>query len=109
PDPTGWDGGLPEVEPSLTVYAMERRGRGASSDAQAYAAEREFEDVAAVVDEIGGPVDVVGHSWGAVCALEAARLTQNIARLVLYDPSVISTRSGEVPYVLADELDGLIA
>jgi pimeloyl-ACP methyl ester carboxylesterase len=61
------------------------------------------------VDEIGGPVDVVCHSWGAVCALEAARLTHNIARLILYDPVVISTRSPDLPYGLADELDGLIA
>lgn len=108
-DHTAWDGVRAELEPSFTVDAMERRGRGASGDAQTYAAEREFEDVAAVVDDIGGPVDVVGHSWGAVCALEASRLTRNIARLVLYEPTVISTRSGETPYGLADELDQLIA
>jgi pimeloyl-ACP methyl ester carboxylesterase len=108
-DHAAWDAVRAELEPSLSIYAMDRRGRGASGDARAYAVEREFEDVASVVDAIGGPVNVVGHSWGAVCALEAARLTRNIARLVLYDPMVISTRSGEVPYVLADELDELIA
>jgi len=32
----------------------------------------------------------------------------NIARLVLYDPSVIDTRSPDVPYGLPDELDGLL-
>jgi pimeloyl-ACP methyl ester carboxylesterase len=108
-DHTAWDGVRPELERSFTVYAMERRGRGLSGDAQPYVAEREFEDVAALVDGIGGPVDVVGHSWGAVCALEAARRTQNIARLVLYDPVVISTRSPEDPFDLPDELDALIA
>jgi pimeloyl-ACP methyl ester carboxylesterase len=54
-------------------------------------------------------VHVAGHSWGAVCALEAARLTRYIARMVLYDPSVISTRSPDVPFPLPDELDALIA
>ena len=98
---------MPLLEPSFTLYAMERRGRGSSGDAETYSGEREFEDVAAVVDGIGGPVDVVAHSWGAACALEAARLTPNVARLVLYDPTVISTRIA--PYTLADELDALIA
>ena len=65
--------------------------------------------MAAVVDQLGAAVPVLAHSWGAVCALEAARLTRNIARLVLYEPNVISTRSGETPYRLADELDELIA
>lgn len=106
-DHAAWDAVRPELESAYTVYAMDRRGRGASGDSATYAAEREFEDVAAVVDHIGGAVPVVAHSWGAVCALEAARLTRNIARLVLYEPSMISTR--QAPYGLADELDELIA
>jgi pimeloyl-ACP methyl ester carboxylesterase len=53
-----------------------------------YAIERESEDVAAIVDGIGGPVDVVGHSYGALCSLEAARLTKHLRRLVLYEPPV---------------------
>jgi pimeloyl-ACP methyl ester carboxylesterase len=69
------------------VYAMERRGRGLSGDAHVYAVEREWEDVAALVDAIGGAVDVVGHSFGGLCALEAARLTANVRRLVLYEPT----------------------
>jgi len=108
-DHTAWDAVRAELESACTVYAMDRRGRGGSGDAPTYAAEREFEDVAAVVDQLGAAVPVLAHSWGAVCALEAARLTRNIARLVLYEPNVISTRSGETPYRLADELDELIA
>jgi pimeloyl-ACP methyl ester carboxylesterase len=77
---------LPTLTPHFTVYAMDRRGRGGSGDAPAYALEREFEDVAAVVDSIGAPVHLLGHSFGALCALEAARLTPNIAKLVLYEP-----------------------
>jgi hypothetical protein len=29
-----------------------------------YAIEREFEDVAGLVDSIGGPVNLFGHSYG---------------------------------------------
>jgi pimeloyl-ACP methyl ester carboxylesterase len=55
----------------FTVYAMDRRGRGASGDAPEYALEREFEDVAAAVDALPGPVYLYGHSFGGVCAVEA--------------------------------------
>jgi pimeloyl-ACP methyl ester carboxylesterase len=74
------------MEPHRTVYAMDRRGRGDSGDTQAYALEREWEDIAAVVDTIGGSVEVVAHSFGASCALNACRLTPHVRRLVLYEP-----------------------
>jgi pimeloyl-ACP methyl ester carboxylesterase len=64
---------------------MDRRGRGGSGDSAGYGLEREAEDVAAVVDWIGGPVHVLGHSFGALCALEAALLTPNITSLILYE------------------------
>lgn len=76
------------LERRCRVYAMDRRGRGHSGDAAAYAAEREWEDIAAVIDAIGGSVDVVAHSFGAMCALEAARLTDNVRRLILYEPTM---------------------
>jgi pimeloyl-ACP methyl ester carboxylesterase len=39
-----------------------------------------------VVDSIGKGVDLLGHSFGAICALEAALRTPNLRRLVLYEP-----------------------
>ena len=48
-DHTAFHGVLPELEPRLTVYAMDRRGRGGSGDHPTYAVEREAEDIAAVV------------------------------------------------------------
>src|SRR5688572_22738985 len=87
-DRTRWAPVLPALSERFTVYACDRRGRGASGDGPAYAIEREFEDVAAVVDGIGGPVDLLGHSYGAICALEAAARTQNLQRLVLYEPPI---------------------
>jgi pimeloyl-ACP methyl ester carboxylesterase len=74
-----------DLERRYTVHAMDRRGRGGSGDAPAYALQREAEDIAAVVDAIGEPVTVLGHSFGGLCALEAARLTDNMRGLILYE------------------------
>lgn len=82
---TTWRLVLPELERRFTVYAMDRRGRGASGDAPVYDLLREAEDVAGVIDAIGGPVNVIGHSYGGLCALEASLLTTNLRRLVLYE------------------------
>jgi pimeloyl-ACP methyl ester carboxylesterase len=87
-DHTRWNPVLPAFEAHFTVYAVDRRGRGASGDSDKYAIEREFEDVAAVVDSIKEPVNLLGHSYGAICALEAALLTRNIRKLVLYEPPI---------------------
>jgi pimeloyl-ACP methyl ester carboxylesterase len=92
-DHTRWRTVLPLLEPHATVYAVDRRGRGASGDADRYAIEEEFVDIAAVVDAAaassGGPVDLLGHSYGAVCALEATLLSAAVRRLVLYEPPVL--------------------
>jgi pimeloyl-ACP methyl ester carboxylesterase len=78
---------LPALEQEFTVYAVERRGYGESGDTSNYAVEREFEDIAAVVDAIGDRVNLLGHSFGGFCVLEAALLTSNLRRLIVYEPS----------------------
>lgn len=45
-----WRFVLPTLERYFTVYAMDRRGRGESGDSLPYAIQREFEDIAALVD-----------------------------------------------------------
>lgn len=82
---TAWRFVVPEFERRFTVYAMDRRGRGASGDSPAYGLQREAEDVAAVIDAIGEPVNVLGHSYGALCAIEAALLSAHLRRLILYE------------------------
>jgi pimeloyl-ACP methyl ester carboxylesterase len=69
-----WEPVLPELQKHFTVYAIDRRGRGESGNGggAGYDIEREFEDVVAVIDSIDGPADLFGHSYGAICALEAA-------------------------------------
>jgi pimeloyl-ACP methyl ester carboxylesterase len=81
-----WEPVLPELRKHFTVYAMDRRGRGESGgDGADYGIEREFEDVVAVIDSIGEAVNLFGHSYGAICALEAALRSDRIRRLVLYE------------------------
>jgi pimeloyl-ACP methyl ester carboxylesterase len=88
-DHTRWGALLPHLEPHFTVHAMDRRGRGASGDHPDYTIEREYEDVAAVVDSIaqdsGTSIPVYGNSYGGICAFGGALLTKNISRLVLYE------------------------
>jgi pimeloyl-ACP methyl ester carboxylesterase len=107
-DHTRWAGILPQLQQHFTVHAMDRRGRGASTDdAESYDILREAEDVAAVVDAIGQPVDIVGHSYGGVCSLEAAVLTDGIRRLVLYEPP-LPTGVPMYPPGLPDRMQTLI-
>ena len=82
----GWAGLIPFLEPSLTACPIDRRGHGESGDAPTYEQAREFEDVAAVVTDIGGPVDLFGHSFGGPVALEAALLARDVRRVILYEP-----------------------
>ncbi|MDR7469689.1 MAG: alpha/beta fold hydrolase, partial [Armatimonadota bacterium] len=60
-----WDPVVAEFDGSISTFAMDRRGFGASGDAPGYEIEREFDDVAAVVDAVaartGGPVALWGH------------------------------------------------
>jgi pimeloyl-ACP methyl ester carboxylesterase len=74
-DHSRWRPVLPALEEHLTVYAIDRRGRGGSGDTDDYAVERDFEDVAAVVDSFGEPVNLLGHSYGRLLALGATLLT----------------------------------
>jgi pimeloyl-ACP methyl ester carboxylesterase len=67
---------------------MDRRAHGASGDTAPYSLQKEVDDVVAVVAAQPGPVFVLGHSFGAVCAFEAAFRTPKIARLALYEPPV---------------------
>ena len=87
-DHTRWVPVLPAFEQHFTVYAVDRRGRGGSGDAEQYAIEREFDDIVALVNSIEEPVFLLGHSYGAICSLEAARRTSHLRKLVLYEPPI---------------------
>ncbi len=112
-DHTRWEALRPLLTPHVTVHAMDRRGRGASGDHPEYQLEREFEDVAAVIDAItnasGSPVDVYGHSFGGLCAFGAAPLTSNISRLVLYEGwPPVDPEAWVPPEGLMERLDAML-
>jgi pimeloyl-ACP methyl ester carboxylesterase len=105
-DHNRWAPVLPALEERFTVLAIDRRGRGQSGDADDYALEREFEDVVAVVESATEGVNVLGHSYGGICALEAALLTDTIRKLVLYEPPLGFLAS---PPHVVDQLEALLA
>jgi pimeloyl-ACP methyl ester carboxylesterase len=95
----------------LTVFNYDRRGRGDSGDTLPYSVEREFEDLAAVLDLAGGTAAVYGTSGGAIWALEAAARGLGITGLVLWEPPYIAddetTRTRPVGY--AEQVAELVA
>jgi pimeloyl-ACP methyl ester carboxylesterase len=113
-DHARWATILGLLEPHATVHAIDRRGRGASTDGPEYAIEHEYEDVAAVVDHVaaaaGEKVDVLGHSYGGVVAYGAAHLTDNVRSLVLYEGWPASDPSGmQAPAAVAERMEHLLA
>ncbi|MGB5157235.1 alpha/beta fold hydrolase [Desulfobacterium sp. N47] len=83
-----------------SVWVMDRRGRGHSGDSPAYTLINEAQDVAAVINAIGGKVNVLAHSFGGLCALETALLNSNVGRLIIYE---IPVPWGGYPW--SDEFD----
>jgi len=69
----------------FTCFVMDRRGRGLSGEHPEYAIEKEYEDVEAVLTATGERPNLMGHSYGAVCALGAALRTP-VRRMMLYEP-----------------------
>jgi pimeloyl-ACP methyl ester carboxylesterase len=70
----------------FTVYSYDRRGRGDSGDTPPYTADRESEDIGALIDDAGGTASLFGHSSGACLALEAAvKLGPKVTGLAMYD------------------------
>jgi pimeloyl-ACP methyl ester carboxylesterase len=104
-----WNLVLPKLNSHFTVYAMERRGRGQSGDAPDYSIEREFEDVAALANSVGCPVDIFGHSFGAACVLGAARQIPNLRRMILYEPPMLQEQQSPQRAVLLDRMEQMLA
>ncbi|TVQ05817.1 MAG: alpha/beta hydrolase [Balneolaceae bacterium] len=110
-DHTRWE--LFDIRPTLsqhfTVYAIDRRGRSGSGDVSPYMPEREFEDVAAVADSINEPVTLLGHSYGAFCALGASLITYHVHKLILYEPVFRVTQHQFVSDDVIEEMEILLA
>ncbi|MGW5069386.1 alpha/beta fold hydrolase [Streptomyces cyaneofuscatus] len=98
------------LAPHFTVINYDRRGRGASGDADAYAPEREIEDIAALVEHAGGSASLFGSSSGAVLALRAAAAGVGVDRLALYEPPFVVAKGDDgPPEDLARQITELLA
>jgi pimeloyl-ACP methyl ester carboxylesterase len=87
---------VPLLRDRFTVVTMDRRGRAQSGDGPDYTMEQEAEDVLAMLDAVDAEL-LVGHSYGALCAIQAAERTERLRRLVVYEP----------PIAVRDRLGGL--
>jgi pimeloyl-ACP methyl ester carboxylesterase len=95
------------LQDDFTVYTYDRRGRGESWDTLPYAAEREVEDLRALIEQAGGEAYVYAISSGGALALAAA---PSIAKLALYEPPFMAeagdgTRGKEYTERLRELLD----
>jgi pimeloyl-ACP methyl ester carboxylesterase len=88
----------------FTVTFYDRRGRGESGDTQPYAAEREYEDLAAVIAAAGGDAYVLGFSSGAALALQAAAAGVPMKKLASYEAPYVgmNLKKGVEPDYLAE-------
>ncbi|WP_158561235.1 alpha/beta fold hydrolase [Emticicia sp. C21] len=84
-DQTGWTSMLAK---NFTVIIYDRRGRGESTDTKPYDAEREIEDIKALIDIAGGSAYLFGSSSGAALSLLAAEKLgpEKVTKLALYEP-----------------------
>ena len=94
----------------FTVFMYDRRGRNQSGDTAPYAADREIEDLEALINEAGGSAYVYGISSGAALALAATAKGLNITKLALYEPpfEVPGTKSG-APKDMLPQLKTMVA
>jgi pimeloyl-ACP methyl ester carboxylesterase len=93
---TNWQEVKPLLQERFTVYALARRGRGETSPTRGHSVDDEAADVVAVRETVEQPAFLLGHSYGAVCALgAAAQDPSGVRKLVLYEhpgPTVITPR-----------------
>jgi pimeloyl-ACP methyl ester carboxylesterase len=72
----------------FTAVTYDRRGRGESTDTPPYTVDREVDDLAALIEQVGGSAFVYGFSSGAVLALHAAARGLSIPKLALLEPPI---------------------
>jgi pimeloyl-ACP methyl ester carboxylesterase len=91
--------GLAQVlSPYYAAVTYDRRSRGDSGDESGdYTADREMEDLRAVIEFVGGTASLFGHSSGAVLALEAASRGLPAEKVVAYETPFIPEGSRPRP------------
>lgn len=82
-----WQPVVASLSSDHELWLMDRRGRGLSGDASAHSLGVEVDDVVAAARHAKA-VSIVAHSYGAVCAVEAALRCPSLRSLVLYEPPI---------------------
>ncbi|HEX2130207.1 MAG TPA: alpha/beta hydrolase [Actinophytocola sp.] len=93
------------AEQGFTVVNYDRRGRGESGPTGPGSLDREIEDVAALVEQVGGAAALYGSSSGAAIALWAATKNIGVRALALWEPPFSLDDDG---VAFADELQRLV-
>ena len=106
-----WKGIAAELARTHRVLAVDLHGCGESSPWPAgrmLAPSDEGELIGAVADRAGGPVHLVGHSYGGALAAEyAARHADRVASLVLIEPSAFNLLHAPGDAALRAEIEDL--
>jgi pimeloyl-ACP methyl ester carboxylesterase len=101
---------VPLITTERCVVVIDRRGRGKSENRLPYSPEREIEDISAVLEGLDGPLDLLGHSSGAILALQVAERTPaNLERLIVYEPPVFFAAEDRIAPDLPERLETLLA
>jgi pimeloyl-ACP methyl ester carboxylesterase len=95
-----------QLADDFTVVTYDRRARGQSGDTRPYAIDREVEDLAALIDLVGGSAAVFGYSSGALLAVYAAAQKVPITALALYEAPFAMDAWRQTD--LAERLDDLV-
>lgn len=104
---SAFDDLVPLLTRDFSVCRYDRRGRGESGDTLPYAPDREIDDLAALVDALGGQAFAYGYSSGALLALHAAARGVQLTGLALMEPP-LQGGAHEGPDPLTEELANLV-
>jgi len=81
------------AERGFTAVHYDRRGRGETISAAVGPVERELEDVAALIDRVGGGAALFGHSSGGAIALLAAHRGLDVTRSAVFEVPLPPSRA----------------
>src|SRR5690606_23530204 len=98
------------LAPHHTVVLYDRRGRGASGDADRFSVQCEIDDVNALIGAIGGSAALFGmSSGGAVACLAAAALGSAVTKLAVFEPPYMPESARPAAAAYTEELSAALA
>lgn len=92
-----WDVVAADLARDREVYAVDLRGHGASDWPGTYSIASMAGDVVALLPQLGGGLDLVGHSLGGLVACRVAAASHVVSSLVLEDVGLLRPRTPTVP------------